>query len=381
MFIKTTLIAALCLISSSAAERTIDILEDRKFKGKPDKWFKLGKQNQKVEVCAKKCINDPECVGMMFKSPDCGLIYSDRKIKKKEGFSCGKVSESGPEPVPVVGCENSESFSFGSYTYKKDVTVRTCDWLTINKPLVATRKDKWCDYAVSEGTEALTVKDFCPLACSVCEVEEIVSTSPPVEQGSCILEATLKFPFGTDFQAAPYYGYHADYMTVKMVGDDYWECSWAYSTSLPEWCTYANSDPNGDSAYVASLDDYYYDESDQSASMETIVVSEAAGNKYTFNVAHWFFDKDYYPGLPEWKDHMMAAVLRVNNLSNTEQGQLKAKGWQHPTDLDTSTHIKKNGVWKVNPAYQGAFVVTVDCDDSCTCTSEYKLVSTSADVM
>lgn len=64
--------------------------------------------------------------------------------------------------------------------------------------------------------------------------------------------------------------------------------------------------------------------------------------------------------------------MKVKNVSNPTQSQLNADGWSHPVDVDT--HVKKSKVWYENPDYQGAFKVTVTCDDGCICDGVYELV-------
>ena len=90
---------------------------------------------------------------------------------------------------------------------------------------------------------------------------------------------------------------------------------------------------------------------------------------------HYFFKKDYYSDLDTWNDHMMAPVLKIKNLSNSDQGLLKKKGWKRPVDIDTPTHIQlDNGDWMINPDFQDKFVVTVTCDADCLCSWSYSLV-------
>ena len=101
----------------------------------------------------------------------------------------------------------------------------------------------------------------------------------------CTLTAHLGYPYD-DPDSALYYGYHAESLKVTMVGDDWYVCSWYYSADLPEWCTYENSDAEGDSAYVANLEDYYYADIDdlETITEETIVITGVAGKSYEFSV-------------------------------------------------------------------------------------------------
>eukprot|EP01083_Nonionella_stella_P232271 819575_1 len=129
-------------------------------------------------------------------------------------------------------------------------------------------------------------------------------------------------------------------MEVTKVGDaEGYICSAFYSDDLPSWCTYQNSDPNGDSAYIANADDAYYDE--DVLTSETIEIFNAEGSTFNFDVSHYFFYKDYYPDEPGWQDHVMATVLKINNESHATQNELNTDGWSHPTDINTPTHIKQ----------------------------------------
>lgn len=196
------------------------------------------------------------------------------------------------------------------------------------------------------------------------EVEEV--TEP-----KCTLKARLGFPYDTP-NGASHYGYHADMLDVSEATDDWWVCSWYYSGDLPEWCTYENSEPNGDSAYVANLDDQY--EEWEELTEETVKVFNAAGKSYKFKVEHYYFSVDYYPYYENWEDHMNAATLWIDVTTGKYKGSLKRKGWQHPTAIEISTHIMKaNGRWKVNPKYEGIFTVTVNCDADCLCSATYEL--------
>lgn len=95
------------------------------------------------------------------------------------------------------------------------------------------------------------------------------------------MKAKLGFPYDDPAEAG-YYGYHADMLDVTEVGDDWYVCSWYYTRSLPDWCTYENSDPKGDSAYVVNLDDYYMDM--ETITEETIKVFNAASRSFVFKV-------------------------------------------------------------------------------------------------
>jgi hypothetical protein len=152
-------------------------------------------------------------------------------------------------------------------------------------------------------------------------------------------------------------------------------CSADTQDNPPSWCIYENSNPEGDSAYVANFDDNYYDDGDESLDTETITISDAAEKSYEVYVSHWFYGKDYYPDWSGWQDHMLAATLRIRNMSHATQNQLKSGGWSHPTDISISTHIKNaDGKWIRNPDYQGDFKVNVSCDSQCLCSAVYELL-------
>ena len=187
----------------------------------------------------------------------------------------------------------------------------------------------------------------------------------------CTLRALLKFDFDTPDEFEDKNGYHADYMEVVKEDDPNAVCSSDYDAAdLPSWCTYENSSPDGDSAYVANLDDNYYDDAEQTVTSETIMISNAAGKTFEVYVSHWFFSKDYYANFKGWDDHMMAAVLKIKNMSSKDQNQLNSDGWSHPVDLWTPTHVDG----EKNEDYQGNFKVTVSCDDTCFCSSAFELV-------
>jgi len=187
----------------------------------------------------------------------------------------------------------------------------------------------------------------------------------------CTLRAKLVFPFGDDINDADFYGYHADYFQVENTADPETVCGGAYKDELPEWCTYENSNPDKDTAYFASLDDAFA--ADETVDTETIHIFNASGGTFTFAVSHLFFDEDYYSEYQGWEDHVLAAVLKIKNMTSKTQNQLNPEGWSHPTDIKTPTHILDGGKWKVNPDYQDKFVVTVTCDDGCQCDASYHL--------
>jgi len=226
--------------------------------------------------------------------------------------------------------------------------------------------------AVTSGEDARVCAIVTKNTPSPTQMSTEVETEQETEQETvveCTLRAKLKFDFNEPNDAGTK-GYHADYMEVYRDGDGASFCSNGQQNNLPSWCTYKNSDPDGDSAYVANADDEYYEEDELTS--ETVMILSAAGRTIDVYVSHWFNGKDYYPDEEGWEDdHMLAAVLKIRNMSHGEQKQLSSDGWSHPVDQDTPTH-DSNG--NQNKDYQGNFKVTVTCDDACYCGAEYMLV-------
>lgn len=320
----------------------------------------------------------------------CPAIVGGAIVASKCADTCGMCA-GGANPISI-GCSDSNAYSFGTYEWNGETIVQNCAWITANPSKTAKRQSDWC----GEKKNGSFVGEKCPEACGMCgggggsaPVEPPVAApvakpvaapvEPPVAAPvakpvveECNLVATLGFPIDSPDEA-PYYGYHADYMEVTKVGDDENECSWTNSENLPFWCTYKNSNAKGDSAYISNIDDEY-DDKWEALWTETIKIKKAAGNSYKFAVSHWFLDKDYYPDDAKWMDHLMSAILHIENKSHASQGSLKKNGWSHPVEPDVPTHIKKNGQWIVNPKYEGKFVVTVSCNNNCYCQSSYKVL-------
>jgi hypothetical protein len=106
-------------------------------------------------------------------------------------------------------------------------------------------------------------------------------------QKNCSLEAHLGYPSIQDPDDAEHYGYHADLLQVSQGNET---CSSLNITNLPIWCTYNNSSPNGDAAYIANLDDDWHDdeylngEDGEALWEETIMVYQAAGKSFNFKI-------------------------------------------------------------------------------------------------
>ena len=182
----------------------------------------------------------------------------------------------------------------------------------------------------------------------------------------CELDVKLGYPF-TDANSADYYGYHASMLSVLKQGDDYYECSFYYTGDLPDWCTYENTDPAGDSTFLSNWDDDTYDFIDE----ELVHIFDAAGGTFIFTVNHYYFGKEYYPEDENFKDHMNTPTLTIENLNGDRNWD---DGWIKEVEKDVPAHIKKSGKWVKNPDFEGDFTVTVSCNNNCSCEASYKLI-------
>ncbi len=179
----------------------------------------------------------------------------------------------------------------------------------------------------------------------------------------CTLEAHLGFPDIDEPEDASAYGFHACWLEAWYDDDDF--CDAEVKAS---WCKYENSNPapGSESAFIANPEpgnDLLVDPTKQE---ETITIYSAGSKTTNFMVYHWYFEKDYYPNDPEWKDHMLAPTLTIKNLSTDklvadEDGKT---GWQHPTDENVSTHTKD---MEINPDFEDKFGISVTCDSKCSC--------------
>lgn len=423
MLVKSYILVCLFFTSSIAngQERFINLKEGKcKPRSGPDESVTL----DNVQGCVETCLANEDCASMQYSGSTCKIFYT--KIKKivdaEKGAYCGRVTNKEPSLISGDKCSDSIFFNFGSFDWQGKSITRDCAWIAANTKLVNTRRTEWC----SVQLDGKLVSDKCPIACGICTPFNVCSNAPGFTFGSyewdgvtttrdcawisengmkkkkrqnrwcddvfngqkvseacpeacdicdnsCDLKATLDYPFNSPDDAS-YYGHNSDYLEVTMEGDDYWECSWAYSDGLPDWCTYKNTDPNGDSASIVNLDDAY--EELETLTGEEISITGASGNTYKFLVNHWFYNANYYPELDEWNDHMMPAVLKVKNMSNLDQGHLRSKGWTRPVEIDVPTHILQDGEWIKNPDYKAKFMVTVSCTSECFCSSSYEVMKT-----
>ena len=59
-------------------------------------------------------------------------------------------------------------------------------------------------------------------------------------------------------------------------------CGWYYG--LTEWCTYENSDPRGDSAFIVNLNDDEYDDKFEVLWEDALTIHDAVGQTIIFVV-------------------------------------------------------------------------------------------------
>ncbi len=161
----------------------------------------------------------------------------------------------------------------------------------------------------------------------------------------CSLEAHLGFPGWDKPDDVPYFGFHACWLEVYYSDDDFCDAEVGAS-----WCKYENSNPapGSESAFLANPKPENELLIDWTKQEETISISSAGSKVTNFIVYHWYFEKDYYPNDPDWKDHMLAPTLSIRNLSTGEliTDENDKTGWKHPTDPNISTHTADG---EINP--------------------------------
>jgi hypothetical protein len=186
-----------------------------------------------------------------------------------------------------------------------------------------------------------------------------------------MLEAKLGYPHD-DPNDAPYYGYHADYLTITRnggleIGDVCFGEEGYYNDS--GWCKYRNTEGKGsDIAYIGNVDADFDDVWTKIADVVAIQIftlNVAHSNTMEFTVSHWYWEEDYYTNYETWSDHMMAAMLTIDNLA-TGEALHPGDGWSHPVDKNVTTHTPDS---ESNPDYQGKFSVSVTCDELCSCSA------------
>ena len=187
----------------------------------------------------------------------------------------------------------------------------------------------------------------------------------------CELDVKLGYPFD-DPDEALYYGYQASMLSVVKEGDDWYECSYYYPDDLPDWCTYGNTNPEGDSTFLSNWDDNVYFDDVETIDEELVHIFDAAGETFIFTVEHYYFAKDYYPNDNDFNDHMNTPTLTIENLNG--DSSWSDDGWTKDVEKDVSTHIKVNNKWVENPDYNGSFAVTVSCNSDCSCDATYELI-------
>lgn len=72
-------------------------------------------------------------------------------------------------------CQDDSTFTFGSYTWTtqsgvRQVTTRTCAWITENPSRIQQRKNYWCDKR--DFVTGNNIRDVCGIACG-CDQTEI----------------------------------------------------------------------------------------------------------------------------------------------------------------------------------------------------------------
>jgi len=161
-------------------------------------------------------------------------------------------------------------------------------------------------------------------------------------------------------------GYHTDWLEVWYSEENYCD---AWHNEEP-WCTYKNTNTTEGSstASISNVDDYYEEWASYADYFqeELITVTAAADKMTNFHVYHYFEEQDWYYRYDSWSDHMLAATLRIDNLSQGVSVK-DAEGnaaWKHPTDKNIRTHLENN---EPNPEYQGEFGLSVTCDEDCDC--------------
>jgi hypothetical protein len=76
----------------------------------------------------------------------------------------------------VLSCSDSTTFRFGRYKVGDKVTIRTCEWLTINPYQAKIRIDKWCGRTHKGGKR---ISEWCPVSCGVtCEPTPAPTLAP-----------------------------------------------------------------------------------------------------------------------------------------------------------------------------------------------------------
>lgn len=294
---------------------------------------------------------------------------------------CGRakmVTEDGPVLAPDTGgkeyvvsdytkCggpQNEEKMIRFTNTFQSQAACQDkCDTLKNCKSFQWNGKNNLCviyKYRIKpENVESLAGQQG---PSRVCAVSVKVQAEPAV----CVLSATLAFPYTDPDDASPdYYGYHTDYLSVYDNADYYYTACAGWSNAVPSWCKYTTDGPYY-GANIVNYDDYYDD--GEYVTKETITVSGAAGKKFDFYVSHFFLEKDYYREY-YWNDHMLSAILHIENKSHRNQKQLSEAGWSHEVYEDISTH-EEDTVTK-NEDYSDGIVVTVSCNMNCFCQTSY----------
>jgi len=351
------------------------------------------KQSKPQKVCKEKCLKKGTVAcNYNGKTRECTLIYSGYKgMKDVSGNqSCGEVVDDEPDtPVPT----SAPTTTVPSTTAPTTTTAAPTTSVTTLAPTAAPTTTVPSTTAPTTTTAAPTtsvttlvptaapttsVTTLAPTAAAVIGLpaSAVESTSEPTAKPTpapvvCELEVKLGYPFD-DPDEALYYGYHASMLSVVKDGDDWYECSYYYPDDLPDWCTYGNTNPEGDSTFLSNWDDNVYYDDVETIDEELVHIFDAAGETFIFTVEHYYFEKDYYPNDNDFNDHMNTPTLTIENLNG--DSSWSNDGWTKDVEKDVSTHIKVNNKWVENPDYNGSFAVTVSCNSDCSCDATYELI-------
>ena len=103
---------------------------------------------------------------------------------------------------------------------------------------------------------------------------------------ACMLKAKLGYNL-SDPDESKYTGFNTDMLEARIKGKARSNCGWHYDNS--EWCTYENSDPNGDSSFIVNLDDNSFVDKYDIMWEDMLTVHNASGQTIIFGVEVCFF--------------------------------------------------------------------------------------------
>ena len=103
---------------------------------------------------------------------------------------------------------------------------------------------------------------------------------------ACMLKAKLGYNL-SDPDESKYTGFNTDMLEARIKGKARSNCGWHYDNS--EWCTYENSDPNGDSSFIVNLDDNSFVDKYDIMWEDMLTVHNASGQTIFFGVEVCYF--------------------------------------------------------------------------------------------